>query len=151
MVCAISVILGVIGWLSVSLLEGWQVKEIWQQNAAPYLEENEIFNPVSMGDVITLIAAFGGAVVGMIFMSHKKGYSATGTLVKRILRWLVGIIIMVLIFVAYSSLAESLETAGRGTLLPLLWEAFSSFIFLFSIFYPIPLLFCRLGLAKPRK
>ncbi len=66
----------------------------------------EAINPYSYHDLLTTTGAFFGLGLGLLFLNRQGGFSAKGTLWKRIIRYLVGLVGVLLLYL------------GLGTIFP---------------------------------
>jgi membrane-associated phospholipid phosphatase len=85
----VSLILVVIGSFSVARLDGYAFPDEWKDNA---LRAGELPAPVSMENVITAAGTFFGVAFGLAWITSKGGYQADGPAGKRALRFVVGLI-----------------------------------------------------------
>jgi membrane-associated phospholipid phosphatase len=71
---------------------GWQVPETWQQNAIRQ-PGGEPINPLSLDSAFTLSGIWFGMLAGAAwYQQFRGGYSAEGTPLQRLLRYLIGLI-----------------------------------------------------------
>ena len=86
----ISLILIVIGSLSVERLDGYVFPDEWKDNALR--AGPSVPAPVSMEDAITSAGTFFGVAFGLAWIMSKGGYQASGPVEKRALRFVIGFI-----------------------------------------------------------
>jgi membrane-associated phospholipid phosphatase len=86
---AVSLVMIVVGVLSVQRLEGFVFPEEWAENA---LRAGELPDPVSIEDSVTSAGTFFGIALGMAWITSRGGYQASGPAAKRALRFVVGLI-----------------------------------------------------------
>ena len=85
----VSVIFIVLGVVSVGRLAGYTFPEEWKDNA---LRAGPLPAPVSIENSITLAGTFFGFAVGVAWMAARGRYQASGPVEKRALRFVVGLI-----------------------------------------------------------
>jgi len=85
----VSVIFIALGAVSVGRLDGYTFPEEWKANA---LRAGELPAPVSMEDFITSAGILFGLAVGVAWSASRGGYQASGPVGKRALRFVVGLI-----------------------------------------------------------
>ena len=68
----------------------WTLPVAWTQNAAR--ANSEALNPFSISGLITTSATLFGLLAGLAWIEQKGGYSASGTLSQRSLRYLIGVV-----------------------------------------------------------
>jgi len=91
----VSLILIAVGSLSVGRLDGYTFPEEWSDNA---LRAGELPAPVSMEDAITSAGTFFGVAFGLAWITSRSGYQATGPVEKRALRFVIGLIGVLLLW-----------------------------------------------------
>ena len=91
----VSLILIAVGSLSVGRLDGYTFPEEWRDNA---LRAGELPAPVSMEDAITSAGTFFGVAFGLAWITSRGGYQATGPVEKRALRFVIGLIGVLLLW-----------------------------------------------------
>lgn len=146
-VFALTLLFSLAGWVSVSLLNDWQIPESWSQNVLPHLAEGETFNPIALEGIMLASASLLGMLVGTILMAHFGGHQTGGSLLQRGLRVPVGFICVGIIFGAASFVGEMLIGKQEEGLLFSSWLFLTTFLLYFSIFFAAPLLFRRVGLT----
>jgi hypothetical protein len=85
----ISVIFIALGAVSVGRLAGYTFPEEWKENA---LRAGPLPAPVSIEDSITSAGTLFGLAVGVAWLAIRGGYQASGPVEKRALRFVVGLI-----------------------------------------------------------
>jgi membrane-associated phospholipid phosphatase len=95
---ALGVSLGFIllGGLARLGLQGYVVPEAWMANAAR--GGGELPAPVSMSGVVSSAGVLFGLAVGVIWLAHRGGFNASGKIWKRIVRYPVGLIGIMLLW-----------------------------------------------------
>ena len=87
---AVSLILIVIGSISVARLDGYVFPDEWKDNALR--AGPSVPAPVSMEDAITAAGTFFGVAFGLAWIMSRGGYQADGPVGKRALRFVIGLI-----------------------------------------------------------
>lgn len=85
----VSMIFIALGAVSVGRLAGYTFPEEWKENA---LRAGPLPAPVSMENSITLAGTLFGFAVGLAWLATRGGYQASGPVEKRALRFVVGLI-----------------------------------------------------------
>ena len=85
----VSVIFIALGAVSVGRLDGYTFPAEWRDNA---LRAGELPAPVSMENPITSAATLFGLAAGAAWIASRGGYQASGPVAKRALRFVVGLI-----------------------------------------------------------
>jgi membrane-associated phospholipid phosphatase len=125
------------------LLGDWQVPEVWKQNALAASPGN-VIDPLAIEGVFTTAGTWFGMTLGIAWLFHSQGgYNPAGSLVQRVLRYVVGLVGVILFWYGLglilpkdpNFLGYSLRFA-RYTLVGLWVSALA------------PLVFQRIGLAK---
>src|SRR5215204_979486 len=91
----ISMIFIALGTISVGGLDGYTFPEEWQDNA---LRVGELPAPVSIENSITSAGTLFGLAVGAAWIAALGGYQASGPVAKRALRYVVGLIGVVILW-----------------------------------------------------
>jgi len=86
----ISLLLIAIGAFSVGRLDGYVFPDEWTENALR--AGPSVPAPVSMEDAITAAGTFFGVAFGLAWITLKGGYQASGPVEKRVLRFVIGLI-----------------------------------------------------------
>ncbi|RLW68471.1 MAG: hypothetical protein B6D68_03565 [spirochete symbiont of Stewartia floridana] len=140
-----AILLCAVNWSIAQRLSGWHMPENWASNAQIYHDADEDLNPADPGSGYALIMALIGALFGMMLQNQQGGYSAKGRLRKRLARWLVGTMAIVLLMGAFTFI-EKIVPLEDGSAGMIIWDSLQSFIILFCIFHPLPAMFRRLRL-----
>lgn len=82
------VILGSLARLS---LAGWEIPIEWLENAS-LASPDETINPYALDGLISNAGAFFGLAAGAIWIQARRGFSPGGSLLQRILRYLLGVV-----------------------------------------------------------
>jgi membrane-associated phospholipid phosphatase len=85
----ISLVVIALGFLSVQRLDGYVLPQEWADNAR---RAGELPDPVSREDPVTSAGTFFGAALGLAWITARGGYQASGPVGKRALRFVVGLI-----------------------------------------------------------
>jgi membrane-associated phospholipid phosphatase len=124
-------------------LGDWQFPAGWLENAAAASHQILESGPFSLSELMTSAGALLGLAAGAIWLSSHQGFDTGGTWGRRLLRYPVGLVGVVLLWY------------GLGAVLPRgeLWPAYALrymryFLVGFWISGLAPLLFIRLGLAR---
>lgn len=88
-----SLVLVGLGWLSVLPLEGYTFPAEWRENA---LRAGPLPDPVSMEGFVSSAGTLFGLTVGVGWLASRGGYQTEGSVVKRALRYVVGLIGVIL-------------------------------------------------------
>ncbi len=140
----ISLIVIAIGFLSVQRLDGFTLPAEWANNALRASEE--LPDPVSMEDAVTSAGTFFGVTLGLAWISSRGGYQASGPVEKRALRFVVGLIGVLIL---WRGLAFVLPEGEE--LIPLMFRYIRYTLVGFWIIAGAPWLFFRIKLADAPK
>ena len=91
----VSVVFIALGAVSVGRLDGYTLPDVWKTNA---LRVGELPAPVSMENFITSAGTFFGLAAGVAWMASRGGYQADGPVQKRVLRFVIGFIGVLLLW-----------------------------------------------------
>jgi len=91
----VSVIFIALGAVSVGRLDGYTFPEEWRDNA---LRTGELPAPVSIEGSITLAGTLLGLAIGAAWIAARGGYQASGPMAKRALRYVIGLIGVVILW-----------------------------------------------------
>jgi hypothetical protein len=141
-VFAISVGLVLVGAVIISALGSYELPQSWQENAAT-AHPDEPLDPLSLNGVITSSAAFFGLVSGGIWVSSRGGFDAGGEGWKRGLRFVVGLLIVLLL---YMGLGEIFPRDANLLSYSLRFLRYALVGFWISGLAPV--VFVRIGLAE---
>jgi len=86
----ISLILIVLGALTVARLDGYTFPEEWKDNALR--ASDELPDPVSMEAILTSAGGLFGLAAGVAWIASRGGYQADGPIGKRAIRYIIGLI-----------------------------------------------------------
>jgi hypothetical protein len=85
----VSMLMIAMGFFSAQRLAGFVLPAEWIENA---LRAGDAPNPVSIEDTITVAGTFFGIALGLVWIASRGGYQASGTAAQRGLRFVVGLI-----------------------------------------------------------
>jgi hypothetical protein len=74
------------------MLAGWELPAEWIENARAADPSAEPINPLALKGIISNAALFFGLAVGGIWIYEKGGFETRGTLWQQVLRYLVGLV-----------------------------------------------------------
>lgn len=137
--CLLLILFSVLARLSIG---AWTIPDQWIENARIAFP-NDPIDPFALSGVVSSAGAFFGLAAGAIFMQEKGGYSAGGDLWKRVVRYILGLIGLVIIYFGLSSIFPH-DEAFPSQLLRFLRYGLVGF----WLTYLAPLLFQRLSLAS---
>lgn len=92
-----SLLLILAGVLVAAALKSWTMPVAWQQNAVR--AGGQLPDPLSISGLITSSATLFGLLAGVIWLRPQGGYQVSGSLIQRILRYLVGILGLAVFYV----------------------------------------------------
>ena len=134
-----------LGFVLVKLLDSWAMPEAWNWNTGKYLSLSKTgLQAYGMASVSGNAASFLGVALGALLLNARGNFSSDGSIVQRILRILIGIIILASIFIAM----QFLEPAEEAMFSYSAWRFSGFFIISFTAVYLMPLLFLRAGLLQ---
>ncbi len=138
-----------IGGIFVAIHQHWMMPAHWIKNSSSYFTgSNETILLSSGMDAIAGNAgAFLGTALGAILSHRQGGFDVGGTLWKRVLRSIIGLIIF---FALYGILILSAPDQTKEVLYAV-WKFSGFFLISFSAIYLVPLLFIRTRLISPAK
>lgn len=139
----VSVVMVAIGFLFVQRLDGFEFPEEWRENA---LRAGELPAPVSMESPVTAAGTFFGFVLGLVWIRSMGGYQASGPALKRVLRFFVGLIGVLILWRGLGMVLPDGEN-----LIPLILRYIRYVLVGFWITGGAPWLFFRIKLADAPK
>lgn len=95
---AASLILIALGALAQISLGGGVIPAEWVQNATAVMPPGEPFDPLDLSGLISNAGAFFGMAAGAIWLARRGGYSARGEWWQLLLRYLVGLVGVVVLW-----------------------------------------------------
>jgi membrane-associated phospholipid phosphatase len=138
-----SLLLISLGVLAKASLSGWTIPALWLENASAAAPEAEPINPLSLSGIVSNSGALFGLIAGVALLPYFGGFNAGGAYWKRTVRFMIGVIGVLLIW------------RGLGLILPG-GEDLLGFVFRYLRYALVgawisgfaPLLFTRTGLAS---
>jgi len=132
-----------LGVLAKASLGDWTIPTLWLENAAAAAPDAEPINPLSLEGIVANSGALFGLIMGIALLPHYGGFDAGGVYWKRAVRFIIGVIGVLLIW------------RGLGLVLPG-GENLLGFVFRYLRYALVgawisgiaPLLFTRTGLAE---
>lgn len=133
------------GFLLRSVVSSWQIPAAWIENARLAFPEEELFDPLKISKLMLASGAFFGFSSGAVWLSRRGGFDAKGRWLRRITRYLVGVIGVAALWFGLGSLLP--EQAGiQGYILNYaLYAVIGLWISALA-----PLIFLKLNLANPQ-
>ena len=104
---AISMILIAIGVLSHMPLKGYTFPVAWTENA---LRAGPLPAPASVEDIFTAAGTFLGFAIGAAWLASRGGYQAEGPVAKRALRYMIGLIGVLILWEGLGAILPDGET-----------------------------------------
>lgn len=86
------------------LQANWQIPAIWLQNAAQAFPEGELPAPVALSGAITPTATLFGLLAGLAWFNRRGGFSTAGPAWKRILRYVIGLVGVLVFYIGLKML-----------------------------------------------
>ena len=133
-----------VGVLALLRLKGWVIPAAWVQNALAVLPEGESFNPANIKQLVSNSGVFFGFVTGFILLNNGSGYSVRGPLWQRGLRYIVGVLGVMVIWMGLRAIFPEGET-----LLPYSLRYVRYTLTGFWISAGAPWMFLKVRLASP--
>jgi len=142
---AVSILMVLASFLARAALGDWQVPVEWVENAQKALPGSEPIHPLALSNTFTSAGAFFGIAAGLALIQRRGGYQPNGTAWQRAACLAIGVMVVLAIWMGLGAIfpdGENWLSYGlrfiRYTLVGLwgIWLA--------------PLVFFRLGLAKPK-
>jgi membrane-associated phospholipid phosphatase len=125
-------------------LGAWTIPEAWIANAAFALPDADPINPLALAGIFSNSGVIFGMAAGLIFIYGRGGFQAGGPIWKRVLRFPIGVVGVLLIW------------QGLGSFLPggenVVGYSFRYFRYALIGFWVIgaaPMLFVKMRLAEP--
>ena len=139
----VSLVLIGLGAITKASLGDWSFPQLWLENIASAAPEAELANPLSLEGIISNSGALFGLIAGVTLLPSYGGFDAGGAYSKRAIRFIFGVIGVLLIW------------RGLGMLLPS-GENLLAYIFRYLRYALVglwisglaPILFTRTGLAS---
>jgi len=138
-----SLLIILIAWFARQALGDWSVPTEWIENAASAFPDDEPINPLALSSIISNAAIFFGLAAGGMWINSKGGFRVQGSGWQLVLRYLVGLL-GVLVF--WFGLGELLPD-GEGVF-PLILRYLRYALVGFWVSGFAPVTFIRLHLAE---
>ncbi|MDD1723981.1 MAG: hypothetical protein LUQ07_02495, partial [Methanospirillum sp.] len=90
----------------------WQIPPEWSSMA--FARTNVQINPVSLRDSLMVAGMFLGTAVGAIFTESSVSYKTDGSVSHKVLRYILGIVVLFIFWMALSGAAKSHDGLGYG-------------------------------------
>jgi hypothetical protein len=91
-------------------MRGWTLPMDWINNAHLAFPNEDPINPLSYHNFLTSTGAFFGLAAGWIWISNLGGFSTNGPWLKRLLRYIVGLIGVLILYLGLGRLFPDSET-----------------------------------------
>lgn len=125
-------------------LGAWTLPAEWVDNIQRALPGQPLPDPLALSGQVTIAGAFFGLLAGALLLDRRGWLDANGPLSKRLLRFPVGLFGVVVLWMGLG------EILPRGeTLVPLVLRFLRYSLVCFWMSAGAPLVFFRLGLARP--
>ncbi|HJS30322.1 MAG TPA: phosphatase PAP2 family protein, partial [Anaerolineales bacterium] len=122
---------------------GWQVPEIWIENAGTAFPHLDPINPLRLEEIAIASGAYVGFAAGGWWLNHARRYSSQGSTWQRFLRYLIGMAGMAILYLVTRA---ALPEASSEVLAVLHFVQFVLIGIWISALAPV--VFMRLGLAE---
>jgi membrane-associated phospholipid phosphatase len=139
----ISLLMITVGTLATARLAGYVFPVEWQENA---LRAGPLPDPISIEDTFTSAGSFLGLAVGVAWIASRGGFQTTGSLDQRVLRYVIGLIGIMILWFGLGQIFPRGET-----LVPLLLRYLRYFLVGFWITAGAPWLFFHFKLVRSPK
>ncbi|MBU1661651.1 MAG: phosphatase PAP2 family protein [Chloroflexi bacterium] len=134
-----------VGGLILGTLNGFEIPSEWIENALAD-QPDGLPDPLNLKSVITPSATLFGLGVGALWLNTRGGYSAKGNWWQRLLRYLVGIVGVLLIWAGLDAVFPEGPSLMAYSLRFLRYALVGIWVSMAG-----PLLFFKIGLAQPSK
>jgi membrane-associated phospholipid phosphatase len=135
-----------LGVVTLIPLKGWTMPVEWIRNIAIAFPKSESQNPLALSSQVTLAGMFFGLSAGHTFLFNGSGFNPKGLGWKRVLRYLVGILGIMVIWYGLDVIFPDGEA-----LVPYIFRYIRYFLVGFWVTYLGPILFIKLRLADPSR
>jgi hypothetical protein len=135
-----------LGTLLLSPLRGWTMPSTWAANIQAAFPMEELPHPASLSPQVTLAGVFFGLTLGYTLLFNGAGFAVQGRWWHFVLRYLVGILGVLVIWAGLDQFFPDGET-----LIPLFFRYLRYFLVGLWMSWLAPLLFIRLHIANPLK
>jgi membrane-associated phospholipid phosphatase len=128
------------------LASNWVMPETWSENAALADPEAEPLNPLGLSGIVTNAGAFFGLGSGALLLKRRGWYLTHGSIWQMLARFVLGLMGVLILRYGLGALFP-----GGETLLPFAFRYLRYVLIGFWVTGLAPLVFIRLGLAKPER
>ncbi len=127
-------------------LSDWVMPEVWVENIQSAFPQEEIPIPLTLSSQVSLAGVFFGLTLGHTILFQKKGFSVKGRWWQLVLRYLIGVLGVIVIWYGLDQLFPDGES-----FIPYVFRYFRYFSVGFWVTFCAPTLFIRFRLANHRK
>jgi membrane-associated phospholipid phosphatase len=142
---AFSIGIMIIGLIVRAIAIDWQLPQAWVENAKLAFPLEKLINPFSIFPLMRTCGVLFGLTAGALWLSSRGGFSSQGIWWKRILRFLIGVVGVVILWMGLGVIIPDFENL-LGYALYYTWYA----VIGLWISALAPMLFLNLNLAKPK-
>lgn len=145
-ISGIAILILILGGVFVFILQGWEMPAEWIRNAADDMagSNESILSSIGMASVAGNAGGFFGVALGALLSHRYGGFDAGGTMWKRLLRSVVGL----MFFLALYGIVILTSPDQTREVLYSIWRFTGFFAISFSTIFLIPCLFIRLNLLS---
>lgn len=129
-----------------SLSGDWTMPETWEHNIQVAFPQRELPQPLAFSSQVSLAGVFFGLTLGHTILFHGSGFKAAGKWWQLMLRYLLGLLGVLLIWFGLDQIFPDGET-----LIPYVFRYLRYFFVGIWITYLAPLIFLRFRLADPQE
>ena len=149
LISGISILILIIACVFVFILKDWEMPSEWIRNAAYDLagKNESILSSIGMASVAGNAGGFFGVALGALLSYRQGGFDAGGTLWKRLLRCLVGLMILLALYGIFMLTSPD----QKKEVLYSVWRFGGFFVISFSTLFLVPRFFIRMKLLSPEK
>jgi membrane-associated phospholipid phosphatase len=142
----ISLGLLLVGKLILLLVGNWEIPAAWVQNVAAAAPDSEPLAPFAFSSLITTSAGFFGMAAGAVWMRSLGGFNPKGIIWKRVVRYVLGIVGVVIIFAGMKAIFPAGDDLVGYTFRYVRYALVSAWTSLFA-----PWIFIKAKLAEPAR
>jgi len=145
----VSALILIIGGVFVFILRDWEMPALWIRNSSVYfIGGNETIDfSIGMDAIAGNAGAFLGTALGAILSHRKGGFDTSGSLWKRILRSISGLVICGALY----GILMQITPEQTKFVLYSTWRFCGFFVISFSVIFLVPLFLMRFQLLSPLK
>lgn len=92
----VSIVIILIGGLVFAGLRDWVIPEVWLEKASR--AGSELPAPVTLSGIITSAGTLFGLMVGVVWMTGRGGFNASGPVWQRIVRYIIGLVGVMILY-----------------------------------------------------